>query len=255
MQTRSPFQETPAPRGPLGQAFVAGQDMHIMATGRVVDRLNPQPDFWDIHRQAPAVSKLCRYGGEMPDRDAEELGIPKGFQCMFFSVGEHQINVGDTLRKLYPRRPELWVAGYVHDLHEVLVSDLISPIKRAIKRASPEFAEFERRVDFSCGEHFGVQLSPLPPEVDEVDKRMVASEGPVLFPMSSPEHWIRKCGQPYEGIAVPNPRYIVRVRLSPEQAAVMGHEEATFTSYPPLVARDLVARVLDAQAAMRAMHA
>jgi len=234
-------------RGPDGER-------HMTRTGRVVNRFAPQPEDWDIEALAWSQANLCRYGGELyaqPDADGRLRAHA------FYSTGEHQLNAiraVDILHAHLPIRQRLRLRLYasVHDFVETRLSDLISVVKKML----PDAKAYEHELEGSFLPSLG--LSPqIPPEVDAIDKRLVANEGPAVFPGTDAAFWRARTGgrEPIPGIVVPDPRFVVRVPLSPTQRGGELGETIEMWSFPPLVARALIAEIRSTQETLARLEA
>lgn len=82
----------------------------MASNGKVIDLFDPDPDVFDIHVIARALSRQCRFNGHTR---------------VFYSVAEHSVLVS----KLVPPRLQLW--GLLHDAAETFLGDVSSPLKRS----------------------------------------------------------------------------------------------------------------------------
>jgi hypothetical protein len=89
----------------------------LMADGPLVDLKRPRRIR--VERCVETLSRMCRYGGN----------IPSDSPIVVYSVAEHSV--------LVSRLVEYWgfslkeqAAGLLHDIHESLMGDVITPVKR-----------------------------------------------------------------------------------------------------------------------------
>ena len=170
-------------------------------TGKMFYPLDPRPEDICIQDITHALSNLCRFTGH----------------CIsFYSVLQHSVLVSDH------SLPEFKFHSLLHDASEAYLQDIATPLKRL-----PEFAayrEAEDRLQRMIFKKFGLS-EEMPPEVIEVDKRMLATE--MIQLMGKPP-------QPWDGLPVP---YGVRIG-----------------SWEPVLARNLFMKsfyVLEAQTKKR----
>ena len=112
--------------------------------------LNPTPSSIDINDIAAALSKQCRYAGH----------------CLrFYSVAEHCVLMARAAK------PAHQLAALMHDASEAYLVDIPSPLKPYLggykEMESDVMGVIAAKYDFSW---------PLPPEVKELDHRILADE-------------------------------------------------------------------------------
>ena len=122
--------------------------------GKRFDLKEPEAGDVDVRDIARALSMMCRFNGHT---------------SKFYSVAQHSVMVS----RFVPEALAPW--GLMHDAAEAYVQDIVRPLKRLL----PAYADIEERVLGVIGERFGFRL-PMPPEVKEVDNRMVLTEGAQL---------------------------------------------------------------------------
>lgn len=105
---------------------------------------------------AHSLAMNCRYNGHIKN---------------FYSVAEHSILVS----KLVPEEDALW--GLLHDATEAFVPDIPRPFKQYIGG----FENVEAQIHKGISEVYGLPLQE-PDSVYDIDNRIVADEGIVLFP-------------------------------------------------------------------------
>lgn len=96
----------------------------------------------------------------------------------FYSVGEHCLNVS----RLVPEKYALW--GLVHDVTEAFVPDIPRPFKSLLNG----FKEYEDKIGKAYADALELEW-PMPKEVHEVDKHIVAVEAQQLFDV--PPEWTK----------------------------------------------------------------
>lgn len=123
--------------------------------GNLLHFMDPNPEEIDIEDIAHALSLTCRYSGHCSE---------------FYSVAQHSFSISKIVR------PELALAGLLHDASEAYISDLPRPIKRMI----PEYKAFEEKLLANIFKRFGLDY-PMSPEIKRADTIMLATEQPVLM--------------------------------------------------------------------------
>ncbi len=188
-----------APQTPEEQAVQ--KDRFRTLSGRIVDRLRPVPEDYEIEDIARSLSNIVRWGGHLDGGNG-------------FSVGEHSIHVLEELVRQWPEAPvKLRKLALLHDATEGTLTDVISPLKRLM----PDYRAMERLHEDAVAVRFG--LPAMHPLIHEIDKRMAATEKLAFFPWARAE---RKA-QDYAplDIELPDPRFLVRVALDQRQARMI----------------------------------
>lgn len=113
----------------------------------------PDADLTQINIEdiAHATSHQCRFGGHMHE---------------FYSVAQHML----MCSMMAPDGFKL--EALLHDASEGYIVDMPTPIKKMLS----EYYEVEARIQEAIGLAFNVNLHPLSPEVQEVDRRMLITE-------------------------------------------------------------------------------
>ena len=134
----------------------------------LVDILHLQPEQISIHGIAHALSRLCRFGGNLDEH---------------YSVAQHSVLVSQLLEKIDPPAA-LW--GLMHDAAEAYLVDLPSPIKRIL----PQYEKYENKILDDLGLHF--RLGKMSRSVKAADRAVCYREQTCLqhvpefyFPASS----------------------------------------------------------------------
>jgi hypothetical protein len=153
-------------RGPWIQTF----------TGRAFHYLDMRPEEVHIADIAQSLAHQCRFVGQT---------------SRFYSVAEHSVNVSRQFAD-----PELRMIGLLHDATEAYILDLPTPLKDLL----PEYRAFEDRLWKVIAEVFDLPPT-IPAEIHDIDKRMLITERPQLFPQVIP--WTKYANvKPIEGVVV-----------------------------------------------------
>ncbi len=125
-------------------------------SGRYVDVINPMPEMISIVDIAHALSRLCRFSGQI-----EPL----------YSVARHSINCSKLIKD-----PKLKLAALLHDASEAYLADIPGPVKQHL----PDYLTIEERMMRCIANKFGFDF-PLHQEVKNCDEIMLNSEWAALF--------------------------------------------------------------------------
>ncbi len=132
-------------------------------SGKKFSILDPQEDQIDITDIAKGLSHIGRYSGQTK---------------VFYSVAEHSYLASYAI----DQRDDLPLMALLHDSAEAYLGDVTSPLKALL----PEYKGIEILVLSIILRKFGLPPA-LPHEVEEVDRRMLATEAEVLFETN--EEW------------------------------------------------------------------
>lgn len=121
-------------------------------TGKHVDLMNPDPSQFTITDIAFALSKLCRFNGQIKT---------------FYSVAEHSMKVAEMLPKKYQ------LQGLLHDASEAYICDVPTPLKHLLGET---YYAIERRIQGAIGTALGVELVDLPEAVKKADMAVTVTE-------------------------------------------------------------------------------
>lgn len=122
-------------------------------SGIKIDLINPTPDMFNIEDIANALSKLCRFNGQLKS---------------FYSVAQHSVHVS----QLVPDRLKL--AALLHDASEAYICDIPTPFKRMLGDA---YTTTEAKLQAAIAKKFGVTPEMMDdPLVKQADRMMVVSE-------------------------------------------------------------------------------
>jgi len=103
-----------------------------------------------------------------------------GHTAEFYSVAQHSVLVSQCVGPANT----LW--GLLHDAAEAYVGDMVSPLKHT--EVGRLFEAVELHTLKAIAKWAGLRL-PIPNEVREVDRRMLATEAQQLFQEAAPEKW------------------------------------------------------------------
>jgi hypothetical protein len=165
-------------------------------SGGVFDPLVPDPADLDIADIAHALSLQCRFNGHTKKH---------------YSVAQHSVHCTTYLfaGDLFPTTAKQVRTALLHDAAEAYLGDMPSPLKQdPVFGAS--YRTIEDHVMRAVVERFDIEW-PVPPEVKEIDLRMLATERRDLL-NSSPESdaiwepWLVDV-IPYEKEIVPVPAW------------------------------------------------
>lgn len=120
----------------------------------------PELDKLDIDVIAEVLSKVCRFGGHIPDEP--------------YSVAQHSVYVS----RLCP--PELKMAGLMHDAPEHILGDVVSPLKKLMKEI---YSPLERKLMRAIAKKFGFSFNhQVEMAVKHYDLAMLCEEFAQLRP-------------------------------------------------------------------------
>ena len=155
-------------------------------SGFCVDLLAPDLRGLTLTDLATGLSRLARFNG-----------ATKGAHP--YTVAQHLCLVNDILRERRHTHA-MQVAGLLHDAHEALCGDIISPVKAALGRSVVH--ELERRLQVALSARFG--LGPLiwcQPALQQADADALATERRDL--MARPIWpWPEADGEPLDWLAI-----------------------------------------------------
>jgi hypothetical protein len=122
----------------------------LIRSGSYFSFLEPHNSTYTIEDIAHALSRVCRFGGHTESH---------------YSVAQHSV------LSSYLAEDEFKFDALMHDAAEAFLGDIPSPLKMLL----PDYKTIEIRVEKAIFERFGVSF-PLPQNVKEVDKMMLAIE-------------------------------------------------------------------------------
>jgi hypothetical protein len=152
--------------------------MHT-SSGKAYYPFAPKPEHVEIDVIAHHLATRGRWNGATQHRRFADR--------IFYSVAEHSVYVSYFLQHDLGR-PDLALAGLLHDGAESYNGDLIRPLKY-----SPEFREPFKRVeeknDWAVALHFGIYEQLHDPAVKIADDAVCHKEWLTIVPKDSKEVW------------------------------------------------------------------
>lgn len=136
-------------------------------SGHYFDLANPKADDVRIEDIAGALSKICRFGGQI-DR--------------FYSVAEHSVMCA-LIAERDGRSADCIMAVLLHDAAEAYVGDCVKPLKVML----PQFKAIESAVELAIEEAFGVNFTAWKKEISDIDHAMLIAERKQFFTSDSVE--------------------------------------------------------------------
>lgn len=109
----------------------------ITSSGKIINLYEPDPALIDIEDIASALSKSCRWNGNLPD---------------FYSVAQHSCHVA------WLAPVPLRFAALMHDAPEAYAGDVIRPIKQLLAAA---YFEIEQRLTEAVCQKFNLHAELL----------------------------------------------------------------------------------------------
>jgi hypothetical protein len=132
-----------------------------LRSGRYFDFLDPQPDQFTLGDIAGALSKICRFGGQIE---------------RFYSVAEHLV-MCDRVAERDGHHLGVRKAVLMHDATEAFCGDMVKPLKVMM----PEYKTVEDRVEAVIAEKFGIDFQKHRDVIREIDHAMLIAERRQLF--------------------------------------------------------------------------
>ena len=127
-----------------------------LRSGKYLDLGDPQPDQFDFADIAGALSKICRFGGQIES---------------FYSVAEHAYHCS-RVAGFDNRSLEEQTAVLMHDATEAFLGDCVKPLKNLL----PEYVVIEWRMEQVIAEKFGIDFDKHTEVVKEIDRAMLIAE-------------------------------------------------------------------------------
>ena len=139
----------------------------LTVTGKYINLNKMKVDDVDIKDIAHSLANLCRYNGHTKK---------------FYSVAEHSVRLCRYAAQNLPTENDfnMKVAKllFLHDATEAYVGDVIYPLKKAL----PQFAEFEDKIALVINKKFDIELTPeIEAEAKSLDRRICFDEMYLLF--------------------------------------------------------------------------
>lgn len=152
-------------------AFGCVKNTIRLRSGSYFDLLEPRPDQFTLADIAGALSKICRFGGQIEK---------------FYSVAEHSLHCAEQGR-LDGLPLDTQAALLLHDAAEAFIGDVVKPLKIMLA----EYAEIETRVEAVIAEKFTIDFRREKYSVSKIDHEMLIAERKALFSADDVE-W---CGE------------------------------------------------------------
>lgn len=131
-----------------------------LRSGLYFDLRDPQPDQFTLDDIAGALSKICRFGGQI-DR--------------FYSVAEHCVSCAKQAATDGQNR-DVQAAALLHDAAEAFCGDVVKPLKVMLS----DYGPIEDRVEAVIAAKFGIDPTHAS-VVKEIDMAMLIAERRALF--------------------------------------------------------------------------
>lgn len=133
-----------------------------LRSGCYLDLLDPRPKHFTFADIAGALSKLCRFGGQINS---------------FYSVAEHSFHCAH-LAMLDGHSVDVQRAVLMHDAAEAFIGDIVKPLKLQL----PQVAAIERRIENVIAAKYGaLGFAAYKSIIREIDQAMLIHERRQLF--------------------------------------------------------------------------
>ena len=132
-----------------------------LRSGLYFDLSDPREDQFTIEDIAGALSKICRFGGQI--------------EC-FYSVAEHSYWCGYQA-ECDGLTPDEIAAVFLHDAAEAFVGDVVKPLKLLLG----EFGRIERRIEGVIERKFGIDFGKHKKAIQKIDHEMLIAERRSMF--------------------------------------------------------------------------
>ena len=153
--------KTESPTQRAKGAFGCVKNTIRLRSGRYFDFVNPQPDQFVLSDIAGALSKICRFGGQIDS---------------FYSVAEHCVHCAEVARQ-DGRPTSTQAALLLHDAAEAFCGDVVKPLKLMLT----EYAAIESRVEAVIAAKFGIDFEKEAAAIREIDHAMLIAERRKMF--------------------------------------------------------------------------
>lgn len=132
-----------------------------LRSGRYFDLADPRPDQFTFGDIAGALSKICRFGGQIES---------------YYSVAEHcvlcsKVAEGDGLPL------DTQIAALMHDAAEAFCGDMVKPLKVML----PRYKEIEEASESVVAEKFTIDFRREESSIREIDHAMLIHERRFMF--------------------------------------------------------------------------
>ncbi|HEY0983534.1 hypothetical protein [Schlesneria sp.] len=139
-------------------------------SGHYLDLLNPRPEQIDIKDIAGALSKICRFGGQIE---------------RFYSVAQHSLHCAQVAELWYPGRLDVRRAVLMHDAAEAYIGDIVKPLKCLLDKVEM----IESLIEGAIATRFGIDFTSSFDEVRRIDQGMLIAERDALFSRGDGQKW------------------------------------------------------------------
>jgi hypothetical protein len=134
-----------------------------LRSGHQFDFANPTPDQVRLSDIAGALSKMCRFGGQ--------INKP------FYSIAEHSLNC-KRLAEEDGHDTDVLAAVLFHDAAEAFCQDIVKPLKIMLE---PNYQIVEARVANAITERFGIDFDCYESVIKQYDHIALFAEKRALF--------------------------------------------------------------------------
>lgn len=135
------------------------------ASGIYFDFSSPSIDKVYIGDIATALSKICRFGGQLPGN-------------LFYTVAEHCVHCVKLAMKDGVTDKKILLAILLHDATEAYCGDVVKPLKNLVGEA---YQQIEKRVENVIAETFDVDFDANHSIIKKYDIEMLIAEKKRLF--------------------------------------------------------------------------
>jgi hypothetical protein len=145
----------------MSKVFGCNKNTIKLRSGRYLDLANPQPDQFEFADIAGGLSKICRFGAQIP---------------RWYSVAEHcllcaDIAVDDGLPL------DTQIAVLMHDATEAFLGDVVKPLKIML----PEYTRIESAMEGAIAEKFQIDFGREEASIKQIDHAMLIAEWNAIF--------------------------------------------------------------------------
>lgn len=144
------------------------------ASGIYYDFINPVIESININDIAIGLSKICRFGGQLPGDT-------------FYTVAEHSVLCVGLAVQDGVSDDSVLKAILLHDASEAYCGDVVKPLKNLVGDA---YVEIEKLTEKVIGLRFGVDFEKNHRIIKRYDMQMLMAEKRFLFNCKSDELWI-----------------------------------------------------------------
>jgi len=145
----------------MSTAFGCFRNTIRLRSGKYLDLADPQPDQFEFADIAGALSKICRFGGQIE---------------FFYSVAEHCYHC--AMQAAADGLPlDTQAALLLHDAPEAFAGDVVKPLKIML----PEYAVIEKRIESAIAERFRIDFEREDVSVTKIDREMLIAERRAMF--------------------------------------------------------------------------